>query len=280
MSDRSVPVRWPNGAKVAVILQMVFEQWEGQNVEQSYLPRVNAAHLGAGGRDLLNESFQRYAGKTGMWRIIETLDRYGVTATGVMNGVAIERFPDVAKAFINGEREIAAHSWAQDILPYTLTRDQEKENIRRCIETTEQATGQRPVGWVSPRGQASVNTAELIVDEGFIWHTDYADDDAPYVIDVGGRPLVAMCGHREANDAAGHVPAVNPPSAYVEIFRRSLDTLRREGGQLIGAVIHATSYGRPHGIWALEQSIEYAQQFPDVWITTRRDIAKWVLSNR
>jgi peptidoglycan/xylan/chitin deacetylase (PgdA/CDA1 family) len=258
---------------------MVFEQWEGQNVEQSYLPRVVDSHLQSGGRDLLNESFQRYAGKTGMWRIIDTLDRYGVTATGVMNGLSIERFPEVARAFVNGGREIAAHSWAQDVLSYTLNRDEELANIRRCLEVTESLTGYRPVGWVSPRGQASVNTAQLLVDEGFIWHTDYSDDDAPYVIDVGGKPLVAMAGHREANDASGHVPASNPPSAYVEIFCRSLDILRREGGQLIGAVVHATAFGRPHGIWALEQCLDYMQQFPDVWIASRKEIADWVLGS-
>jgi peptidoglycan/xylan/chitin deacetylase (PgdA/CDA1 family) len=280
MIDKSVGVTWPNGAKVAVVLQMVFEQWQGQDVEQSYLPKVIDSHLASGGRDLLNESFQRYAGKTGMWRIIDTLDRYGVTATGVMNGLSIERFPEVAKAFTNGGREIAAHSWAQDVLSYSLTKDEERDNIRRCVDVTAEVTGQTPVGWVSPRGQASMNTAELLVDEGFLWHTDYSDDDAPYVLDVGGKPLVAMAGHREANDATGHVPASNPPSAYVEIFCRSLDILRREGGQLIGAVVHATAFGRPHGIWALEQSIEYAQSFPDVWIASRREIAEWVLSQQ
>jgi peptidoglycan/xylan/chitin deacetylase (PgdA/CDA1 family) len=276
--DRSVRIEWPGGAKVAVVFQMVFEQWQGQVVEQSYLPALPPDFLENGGRDLLNESFQRYAGKTGMWRIIDTLDRHGVTATGVMNGLSVERFPEVAKAFVNGGREIAAHSWAQDVLSYRLTEEEEYENVARCAEVIEKTTGQRPVGWVSPRGQASVNTARILADSGFIWHTDYADDDAPYGIKVGAKTLVAMGGHREVNDASGHIPFYNPPSAYVEMFEKSLEVLLSEGGQLIGAVVHATAYGHPFGAWALEQVIRIAKETRGVWIATRKEVAEWYIS--
>jgi hypothetical protein len=70
-----------------------------------------------------------------------------------------------------------------------------------------------------------------------------------------------------------------PPSHYVEMFCRSFDVLYAEGGQVIGAVAHATIYGHPFGAWAYDQVIRYAKGFSQVWFATRREIAQWYLDH-
>ena len=77
--------------------------------------------------------------------------------------------------------EIAGHSYTQDlILPY-LSLDEETEVIRRCKRIIENAVGTPPVGWFSPVAAPTVHTAELLAQEGFLWHGDYNDTDLPYL---------------------------------------------------------------------------------------------------
>ena len=277
------PIRneWPNGARIAVVLQLPLEVWgPGDRWGLSYLPRVPQERVDAGETDYLTESFKRFAGEVGIWRFIDVIDRYQVPAMGVFNGRAAQDYPDAAKAFIEGGpgREIAAHGWQQDIFSFELDRAGMVENVRKTASAIETVSGQRPAGWVSPGGQFNQDTIEILAEEGFLYHGDYAHSDTADVIDVGGRKLVRMAVPWEVNDYWQYNLSFNSPSAFVDMFRRSFDVLYREGGQIVGAALHAGIYGHAFGISALEECIEYALSKSEVWITNRRQIAELVLS--
>jgi allantoinase len=282
MTDRW-RAEWPNGARIAVVFQVVLEQWEGNSLgRSSHVPVLPEDLLAAGEPDLLTASLQRY-GEVGFGRITELLDRYGVVATGAVSGLACTRFPDAVRAFAKGPiaREICAHSWAQNIRSFRLSESEMRENVRRSIEAIKAATGVAPVGWVSPGGQRSIDTLRILMDEGFSYHTDTADTDSAYIIeDEQSRRLVAMSIPWEVNDASMFVQTHHAPSAYIELFRRGFEVLYREGGALIGAVAHSMTFGRPFGVSAYEDVIKFIQSYPDVWITTRREIAEWCLSGK
>jgi peptidoglycan/xylan/chitin deacetylase (PgdA/CDA1 family) len=273
---------WPNGARIAVVFQIPLEVW-GDDVQYalSYVPKLPAEIAAKGVPDLLTESFKAYAGEVGIWRLIDLLDRHEVPAMGVFNGKAAEDFSDAAKAFRQGhpEREIAAHGWRQDVYSFALEGDEMRDNVKRTADAIEAATGERPVGWVSPGGQFTPETIEILAESGFIYHGDYAHSDAADVIDVGGRKLVRMAVPWEVNDYWTWALTFQPPSAFVELFKRSFDVLYREGGQIVGAVAHSGLYGHPFGVSAFEEVVEYVKAHDDVWITTRRDIARWVLEH-
>lgn len=278
---RPQKIEWPNGARIAVVLQVAFEQFEGalgvNAARMVVIPILPKFLADQGIPDLLLKSWDEYA-ELGMWRLIELIDKHNVTATGVCNGLSVERYPEVVKAFEQGGggRELCAHSWAQDIYSFNLNREQTRANIRRCCDIITDVTGKRPVGWVSPGGQFLKHTAEVLAEEGFLWHGDYANSDAPFIINVGSKKMVGMSIPWDANDV-GWTLSRMPPSHYVEVFCRSFDTLYEEGGQIVGAVAHATIFGRPFGIWAYDQVIKYAKSFPKVWFTTRQEIAEWYL---
>lgn len=277
---------WPEGARIAVVLQVAFEQWEqasGSYVEHARrlvrIPLVPKEVVEQGTRDLLLKSWDEYA-ELGMWRLVELLNKHNVTALGVCNGLAVERYPDVVKAFKQGGggREICAHSWAQDVESFKLDRELMRANVRRCTDIITKVAGERPVGWVSPGGQHNEHTAAVLAEEGFIWHGDYANTDSAFIIEANDRKIVGMSLPWDVNDLM-YVTARIPPSHYVEMFCRSFDVLYEEGGQVLGAVAHTVTYGRPHGIWAYEQVIKYAKSFPKVWFATRREIAEWCLQH-
>ena len=284
---RPQTIEWPEKARIAVALQVPFEQYErGSGLASKahladlvVIPTLPSELLAQGLPDLLMMSYDEY-GERGLWRLTELLDEHNVTATGVFSGLAVERYPDVVKAFKQGGggREICAHSWAQDIQSYRLDREQMRENVRKCIDVITKVVGDRPVGWVSPGGQQNEHTLPVLAEEGFLWHCDYANTDTPFLLEVGGKKMVGMAVPFHVNDVM-YVRERVPPSHYVEMFCRSFDVLYEEGGQIIGAVAHSTIYGHPFGAWAYDQVIRYAKSFPKVWFATRQEIAEWYLKH-
>ncbi|MEK7210407.1 MAG: polysaccharide deacetylase family protein, partial [Candidatus Binatota bacterium] len=91
-----------------------------------------------------------YAFKAGIWRIMEILDRCEVKATCFISGLAAEKEPAIIKELSQRGHEIAAHSYDQSQQLFMMTRDQEKEAIHKSVVALEKASGQRPVGWISP----------------------------------------------------------------------------------------------------------------------------------
>ncbi|MEI6114010.1 MAG: polysaccharide deacetylase family protein [Burkholderiales bacterium] len=280
---RRSPIEWPGGARIAVIPQLVFELWSGDKVEsgRSQVPGLNAEDIRLGRPDLLGRSWQSYGGKVGAWRIFELLQKYGINGSGFFNALAVERFPEFSRAWVDGGHEIVAHSYAQDIRVFRLTAEEERANLRKSIDAIERVTGYRPVGWVAPGGHRSPNTAQILLEHGFIYSADYKDDDIPYTAEViDGRKLVAVPKPYDINDYTIYATGANPPSAYVEIFCRSFDILYEESKshpKMTNITAHAPLFGHPMGAWAFEECIRYARSFKDVWFATGREVAQWWL---
>ena len=81
-----------------------------------------------------------------------------------------------------------------------MTRDEEREAIRRAVASIEETTGSRPLGWYSR--EMSVNTRELVVEEGgFVYDSECYSDDLPYWTTVRGRPHLVVPYSLVVNDA-------------------------------------------------------------------------------
>lgn len=273
-------IEWPEKARIAVVLQVPCEQFEKATAyagRMTNFPLLSKELLEKGLTDYLLMSHDEY-GELGLSRLTELLDKHNVTASGVFSGLTVQRFQDVVKAFKKGVggREVVAHSWAQDIRSYNLDKEQMRANVRKCVDIITKVTGERPVGWVSPGGQRGEHTLPVLAEEGFIWHGDYNNCDGPFTLESQGKKLAGMQVPYDINDTM-YIEAKVPPSHYVEMFSRAFDVLYEAGGQVLGAVAHATVYGHPYGIWAYDQVIKYAKGFPKVWFATRRDVAEWYL---
>ena len=282
MRRPSVP--WPDGARVAVNIHLVLEAW-GVPAEAGggLTPAFPRELLEAGQRDWAGDSWRSYGGQTGFYRLMDVLDEYGVKGSASISGLAADTWPDVVGEFVAHGHEASGHAYDQNSRMFRMTPDEERADIRRCVEALTRATGVRPIGWGSPGGQRSDNTPQLLLEEGFVWQQDYRDADVPYVaLEQDGRRLVAMPNTFEINDVMLLGRNGNPPSAYVEMFCRSFDRLYKEGARapkLLTAILHSTHFGRPFGGWALEECLRYVRQFPDVWIVRRRDVAEWFLEH-
>jgi peptidoglycan/xylan/chitin deacetylase (PgdA/CDA1 family) len=164
--------------------------------------------------------------------LMDLLARCQVATTGVFSGLAIDGHPGIAREWVGRGHEIAAHSYAQEILTYTLTPDEERANIRRCVDAIRKATGQPPLGWCSPALQPSAHSVDLLLEEGFLYSMDFADDDIPYVVERQGGRLVAIPYQYDLNDMGLylHPPA---PQRVLRVLQAEvrLPLRRGDGGR-------------------------------------------------
>jgi peptidoglycan/xylan/chitin deacetylase (PgdA/CDA1 family) len=278
-------IPWPDGAHIAVNFHLVLEQWGGIGHEAGarVTPGFPRELIESGKTDWATKSWQDYGGETGFYRLMDVLDEYGVQGSASISGLAADTWPDLVKEFVDAGHEPGGHCYNQHSRMYLMTPDEERADIRKCVETLERVTGTRPIGWGSPGGQRSDLTPQLLLEEGFLWSQDVRNSDVPYImLEQGGRKLVAMPNTFEINDNMLFGRYGNPASVYVEMFCRSFDRLYKEGERapkLLTAILHATHFGRPFGGWALEECLRYVRQFPEVWIAQRRDVARWVLEH-
>jgi peptidoglycan/xylan/chitin deacetylase (PgdA/CDA1 family) len=133
-------------------------------------------------RHMSMESIYEYGSRAGVWRILREFEKRGLPLTVFGVGMAIERHPDLARAFGELGHEIACHGYRwihyQDMSP-----EKEAEHMRLGMEAIERVTGERPLGWYT--GRDSPNTHRLVAEYGgFLYDSDYYGDDLPFWMDV------------------------------------------------------------------------------------------------
>ncbi len=239
-----------------------------------YAPMAAAWPL-PGVPDAHSVSWSEYGATTGVWRLLDIMAARGMLATFGTSSAVADRFPDAVLAVHAAGHEIAAHSVSQDVLPVLLDVSDERDNIRRCVDTFEALTGARPTGWMSPRATATAHTAALLTEAGYSWSGDYNDRELPYVVPTPRGPLVAIM-HSDFTDVRG---AMAGPRTYRDVHRDLLDhLLRAPGPGILNLTIHAHVGGRPLLADMFDQVLDHVQQAGDhVWVATHQQVAAHVL---
>jgi peptidoglycan/xylan/chitin deacetylase (PgdA/CDA1 family) len=272
-------VDWEGDAKVAVQIVVNYEEGsektfamgDGTNDILYELPFALE-----GQRDLAVESMYEYGSRAGIWRMLRVFDAADIPVTFFAAAVALERNPAVAEKLARRGDEAAGHGyrWSNH---FEMTRDEEREAIRRAIESIERTTGTRPVGWYCR--EMSVNTRELVVEEGgFLYDSDTYNDDLPYWTVVLGRPHLVVPYGLVVNDARYVVgQGFGSPDHFFETAKAHLDRLREDGDdvrRMMSIGLHPRITGNPARADGLARFIDYAQSLGDVWFARRIDIAK------
>lgn len=271
MTDQAM---WPNSRPLAVALNVMYEQW-APGTAPGLGPTGNP--LPAGVVDHQAMSWSEYGHRTGIWRLLELLARHEVRASIYPSAILSRTAPDSLRAIVDNGHELCGHGWAQNIIPACLTESDERRVIQQTVDALESVTGQRPVGWISPRCTPSAATPQLLAQAGFQWYGDVFDADLPYLLDTGAGPLVALPFDLDLNDLPLHVRYGQPHRELLESFLDTLDGLRAEGGKAyLDVTVHAHVGGRPAGRAVLAKILEHVRQSDDCWFATRAELAATV----
>jgi peptidoglycan/xylan/chitin deacetylase (PgdA/CDA1 family) len=277
-------VRWPNDANVAVNLVINYETGS----ERSHAfgdPHAEAllefpSPIGAELRDLGAESIHEYESRAGIWRMMRLFREHDVKTTFFASAAAFQRNPAVATMLREDGHECAFHGlrWEE---PWTLTREQEKENVVRALEIFTELVGERPRGcyW---RYAPSVHSREILVELDFLYDANAYNDDLPYFVDVGEKQLLVVPYTLTYNDGKFVMPhgqGFGSPTDFSDYCIRALDELWDEGAagypKMMSIGLHPRWMGQAGRSSALREFIVHAQKKGSVWFARRIDIAQW-----
>tara|TARA_R110002126_G_scaffold176641_1_gene325416 strand:+ start:117168 stop:118079 length:912 start_codon:yes stop_codon:yes gene_type:complete len=280
------PLVWPNGKRMAVILTINFEFWDKvQESDKPYYPGgpgIVGGNLPGNVYDNPNFTWREYGQRVGVWRLFDVFDAEGVPASCTMNAkMATERSQVIDEALERGW-EIVAHNYVQDELltDYMFDEATERDVIRRTLDTYEQAVGKKAKGWLSSSLRSTLNTIDILAEEGLIFTTDLLNDDQPYLIKTrSGKPMVSVSYTSEVNDFSFLRQGLSVDTG-LQMFKEQFDWLYSESetsGRFMNIGLHPHVIGQPFRIRAIRDFIRYAKQFDDVWFATREEIAEWYL---
>jgi peptidoglycan/xylan/chitin deacetylase (PgdA/CDA1 family) len=260
---RHKPIQWPNNARIAVTWVVNFEG--KTDATTSY-----------------DIAYTDYSCKAGFWRLLKIFEDNGVKGTWYTNGIIATRYPETLKELVRLGHEIDGHNWANNISMTTISPEDEREVVHRVFSDVEKTAGYRIPGWMGSGEAESSTTMEFLVDEGQVWNGDWSTDDVPYTINVNGKKVVIVPYQRESNDTQISGRRYHP-SVWLQKFKDQFDVMYEEGAtypQYLSAATHAWILAHPAGSKAVEEAVQYAAGFPDVWNTTEVDIAKyWLKQN-
>ena len=278
--------RWPGDARIAVQFVLNYEEGgencvlHGDPASEQFLsemfnpPAIPARHLSM-------EGIYEYGARAGVWRVLREFEKRGLPLTVFGIGMALERNPDVAHAFVELGHEIACHGWRwihyQDVDEAT-----EREHMRIAMETITRVTGQRPLGWYT--GRDSPNTRRLVADfGGFEYDSDYYGDDLPLWMRVKKSdgsvvPQLVVPYTLDTNDMRFALPqGFSHADPFFQYLRDSFDALYAEGEEapkMLSIGMHCRLLGRPGRIVALQRFLDHVAQHDRVWVCRRIDIAR------
>ncbi len=278
--------RWPGKAKVAVQFVLNYEEGgencvlHGDPASEQFLSEIVGAAAYAD-RHLSMESIYEYGSRAGVWRILREFERRGLPMTIFGIGMALERNPDVARAFVELGHEIAGHGYRW-IHYQSVDPDTERDHMQRCIQVIKDLTGRPPEGWYT--GRDSPNTRRLVVEQGgFLYDSDYYGDDLPFWTDVtlsdgSTRQHLVVPYTLDTNDMRFATPqGFNTGDHFYQYVKDAFDVLYAEGNiqpKMLSIGLHCRLIGRPGRFAGLQRLLDHIQRHDDVWVCRRVDIAR------
>ncbi|CED59319.1 Putative polysaccharide deacetylase family protein [Moritella viscosa] len=283
---QNVPnANWPNKARLAISFVLNYEEGgercvlHGDSESEAFLSEMPGAVPLQGVRNLSMESCYEYGSRSGVWRLLSLFADYQIPLTVFAVAMALERHPDVAKAFVAANHEICSHGYRWLDYQYT-DESEEREHLHKAIDIIKRLTGKRPTGWYT--GRLGPNTRRLVAEEGgFLYDSDAYDDDLPYWVKANNQPHLVIPYTLDVNDMRfATAQGFNSGEQFFQYLKDSFDTLYAEGvtsPKMMSVGLHCRLIGRPGRVASLKRFLDYVQQHDDVWLCTREQIANhWI----
>lgn len=272
---------WPNGARIAVQFVLNYEEGgensvlHGDDGAEVFLADMVPAPDVRGMRHMTVESVYEYGSRAGVWRVLRLFEDRGWPLTIFAVASALERYPELARRFVDAGHEVAGHGYRWTDHQY-LEPDAEHAHIREAIETIERLTRQPVRGWYT--GRSSPNTLNLASKfEGLAYFSDDYSDDLPFWDHRHGKPILIVPYALDTNDmrfSAAHGFANG--EEFFLYLKDAFDILYEEGEQrpaMMSIGLHCRLAGRPGRFAGLKRFVDHVASHTDVWVCRRSDIA-------
>ena len=276
-------LRWPNDARVALCVILVLEHMEWQAPEGSF--QVAGLAGGSAPRafpDYARVSHREYGHRIGIFRLLDTLEKHGITATIAMDAITAENYPFLVRHCLDRGCEIIGHGVSVSrMITSNMPEDEERGYIRSSIDALTRATGKAPQGWLGPEYGESERTPQLLAEAGLRYVCDWANDEQPYPMTTGDNPFFSLPLMYELDDVASLAQRKVTVADYQRRLTESFDVLQADGathGRLMALNWHPWLVGQPFRIGAVDDALAHMMERGGVWPATGSEIIDWYQS--
>ncbi len=279
-----VDPKWPGGARVALQISLSYETGgelnllHGDSTSEGLLTDIGFPAV-PDQRSVLVEQIYEYGSRRGVWRLLRLFAERDIKVGVLAVGMALRRNPEVAQAVVEAGHDVVCHGYRW-INYQNVPEDVEREHVRLGVEAITEATGSRPLGWMT--GRPGPNTRRLVVEEGgFLYDRDALNDELPYWVEVGGKPHLAIPISYECNDTGfSELGGLNTGEEYFTYLKDAFDVFYAEGEtepKMMAMAMHDRILGRPARAAGLARFLDYVLEHDKVWICRGVDIARhWI----
>ena len=279
--QKDFKIEWPNKAKIAVQFVLNYEEGgencvlNGDKYSETFLSEIIGAKP-IEGRHMNMESIYEYGSRRGFWRIYKNFNDRKIPLTIFGVGLALEKNKEICLAIKESNFEIVSHGYKWIDYQF-INEDIEKEHIIKSYETIKSIFGEYPLGWYT--GRTSPNTRRLVVENtNVIYDSDSYSDDLPYWEKINDKQHLIIPYTLDNNDMRFATnQGFNSGEQFFQYLKDSFDCLYKEGEtnpKMMSIGLHCRLIGRPGRIQSLLKFLDYIQQFKDVWICKRNEIAE------
>ena len=279
-------IKWPNNARIAVQIVLNYEEGaencvlNGDKQSEVFLSEIIGAQP-VKGRHINMESLYEYGSRRGFWRLHKIFKEKNIPITIFGVGMALAKNPQICKALMSSNYEVASHGWRWIDYQY-IKKSEEKKHMKMAIETQKKIFGKRPLGWYT--GRCSPNTRDLVFEDGgFLYDSDSYSDDLPYWETRNNKRHLIIPYTLDNNDMRFATnQGFNTGDHFYTYLKDSFDALYEEGKthpKMMSVGLHCRIIGKPGRIQALKKFLDYIKKQKNVWICKRVDIAKHWIKN-
>jgi len=233
-------------------------------------------------------------------RILDLLERYGVTAGFAIPGHTAYAFPRLVESICARGHEIVHHGWVHEN-PADFDEAGERRILEEGLRALERVAGVRPSGYRSPAWDFSPRTVDLLIEYGFLYDSSCMGDDFyPYYLRTGDQwsldsayrfgtttELVEMPVTWGLDDfpvsefVLGFNQGLQGPSAVEEMWRGDFDyACRNSHGGVFILTLHPQTTGRGNRMSMLERLlVHFSAQDNVVFDTMHNYASRWKTAN-
>jgi len=273
---------WPGGVRMMVML--TFDtQGDVDAAVPSY--QLSSCYWTEGKINFCDLTERQYDTRRGVHRLLDILERHGVRGTFPVTGITAEWYPEVVEAIASRGHEVAVHGY-RHIPLFNLDADEERAEIEAATTAVANALGSRPVGWRSPQYTTTVNTIRILTELGYLYNSDFHNDDLPYLLENDGRRIVEIPAGLDdwklsllqipKNVGMGGVP-YSSPSHVTDVLTSHFNMLYQESEReprVMQYCMHPKITGVPHRAWGLEQIIKHIESHDGVRFVPMEEVAR------
>jgi peptidoglycan/xylan/chitin deacetylase (PgdA/CDA1 family) len=284
MKRRRTPIKWPDGARIAITPCVAFETWPedlGTAVSKQQENRRGYPKEAVTKKSLATITDREFGERVGVFRFLEVFRKEGIQTSWFPTGITIENYPDVIKEAVADGHEIGTETWIHDY-SYMKKRDKEKKDLERTVNIVKKVVGKPPVGYLSTGVAPSADTVEIIAELGYTYWMDPQHNETPYTLKVKNKELTVLSYFQDLNDYSSYQRAGRTPRDLLQMWKDTFDCLYEEGESDPKFMIwgnHPFVGGRPFRAVLLREFIRYAKGHSKVWFARAGDIVKWVREN-